>query len=86
MSIVHSPEELGAAIRAFRKQRGLTQADAADLAGVGTRFLSELERGKATAELGRVLQVLERFGLTLTLTRRGGRPLEREAPERGPQR
>ena len=86
MSLVHSPEELGAAIRAFRKERGLTQADAADLAGVGPRFLSELERGKATAELGRVMPVLERFGLPLTLAQRGGRPLEREDPVGGSER
>ena len=33
---------------------GLTQAQAAGLAGVGNRFLSELERGKSTVELGRV--------------------------------
>ncbi len=46
---------------------GLTQLDAAGLCGVGERFLSELERGKQSAELGKVLQVLRRLGLRLVL-------------------
>ena len=46
---------------------GLTQLDAAGLCGVGERFLSELERGKQSAELGKVLQVLRRLGLRLAL-------------------
>lgn len=70
--LIHSTAELGKVLRAFRKSRGLTQADAAALAGVGERFLSELERGKATAEVGMVLQVIERFGLTLSVGRRDG--------------
>ncbi|MEP4523587.1 MAG: helix-turn-helix domain-containing protein, partial [Alloalcanivorax venustensis] len=43
---VDSPEELGRRIRAARKAQGLTQVDLAEIAGVGPRFLSELERGK----------------------------------------
>jgi transcriptional regulator with XRE-family HTH domain len=46
---------------------GLSQLDAAGLCGVGERFLSELERGKTTAELGKVLQVLNRLGLRIRL-------------------
>ena len=74
-SDLHTVEALGQLLRAYRKSRGLTQASAAALAGVGERFLSELERGKATAEVGLVLQVIERYGLTLSLTRRGGGPV-----------
>jgi hypothetical protein len=37
------------------------------LVGVGVRFLSELERGKTTLELGKVLQVLQGFGFNLSL-------------------
>jgi len=75
MTTFQEPQQLGALLRAYRKQRGLTQADAASLAGVGVRFLSELERGKATAELGLVLQVIHRYGLAVALQRRGQRPL-----------
>lgn len=58
-----TPELLGSQVRKRRKSLGLTQRDAAGLCGVGERFLSELERGKATAELGKALQVLQRLGL-----------------------
>ncbi len=58
-----TPELLGSQVRKHRKSLGLTQRDAAGLCGVGELFLSELERGTATAELGKVLQVLQRLGL-----------------------
>ncbi len=70
---VTSTRELGALVRAVRKEAGLDQATAAGLAGVGTRFLGDIERGKPTVQLGLVLQVLERFGLEVTVARRGGR-------------
>ena len=65
--IIKDTKNLGGAIRERRKSMGLTQLDAAGLCGVGERFLSELERGKPTAELGKVLQVLNRLGLRLEL-------------------
>lgn len=64
---------LGRLIRARRKASGVTLGQAAGLAGVGIRFLSELERGKATASLGKTLRVLERFGLELYVEPRGTR-------------
>lgn len=68
---IRDVSELGAMLRAYRKSKGLSQVDAAALAGVGQRFLSELERGKATAEVGLVLKVLERFGLMVEVRARG---------------
>ena len=65
--IIKDSESLGSAIRVQRKSIGLTQLDAAGLCGVGERFLSELERGKPTVELGKVLQVLNRLGLRIIL-------------------
>ncbi len=67
--------ELGTLVRR-RKEHGVRQAEAeaAALAGVGPRFLSELERGKETAEIGRVLQVLERLGLVVWIAPRGTSP------------
>ena len=47
-SSVSTPGELGAALRAARKAHGLRLEDVASAAGVGVRFLSELERGKET--------------------------------------
>lgn len=62
---IKSSEDLGAWIRLARKAQGLTLVEAAGLCGVGIRFLSELERGKATAELGLVLRVALLMGLDL---------------------
>lgn len=67
-----TPKDLGAIVRAVRQEAGIDQAKAAGLAGVGTRFLGDVERGKPTLRLGLVLQVLERLGLELTITRRAG--------------
>ena len=61
------PAELGAVIRNRRKEAGLNQKKLAALAHVGTRFLSELERGKPTAQLGKTLQILQLLGLELSI-------------------
>lgn len=66
-----SVDQLGALIRRRRKEAGVLQADAAALAGVGTRFLSEIERGKESAEIGKALQVLSRLGLEVWIAPRG---------------
>lgn len=71
--MVRGVETIGALVRARRKAAGLTQARAAGLAGVGIRFMSELERGKKTLELGLVLEVLERMGFELAIVPRGAR-------------
>lgn len=62
--------EIGAAIRKKRKEDGLTLADAAALCGVGYRFLSDLENGKPTVQMGKVLQVLTALGLDLYIASR----------------
>ena len=57
--------ELGTLIRQKRKAQGLTQEDFADIAGVGTRVVSEIERGKQTAEVGKVLLLAKLAGVKL---------------------
>ncbi len=74
--------ELGRRVRASRKKSSLTQRDLASLAGVGTRFLSELESGKSTLEIGRVLRVVELLGLELQLQERDWHSLQRDAHAR----
>ncbi len=71
-----SPEELGRAIRAERRQQKLKQGELAALVGVGNRFLSDLENGKPTVELGRAMQVLSMLGLTIAVRPRDWRDLE----------
>jgi DNA-binding XRE family transcriptional regulator len=48
---------------------GMTQQRFADVAGVGRRFLVELEKGKPSLEIGRVLSVCQAAGLKLVLTK-----------------
>lgn len=64
------PAEIGRLVRETRSRAGLKQAQAAALCGVGTRFLSDLENGKPTLHLGKVLQVLKGFGLRVIIKRK----------------
>jgi y4mF family transcriptional regulator len=65
---VTTPEELGAALKAARLARGLRLEDLALAAGVGRRFLGELERGKPTVHLAETLRVAQALGVSLTLS------------------
>lgn len=64
--------EIGQFVRERRKASRLNQHDLSALAGVGQRFVSELERGKATVRLAEVDKVLEVFGKQLGLVERTG--------------
>ncbi|MFI0474048.1 helix-turn-helix domain-containing protein [Halomonas sp. HMF6819] len=59
-------EDLGLLIRQTRKRQALTLETLAGLCGVSIRFLSELENGRASCGLGRVLLVLETLGIELS--------------------
>lgn len=56
-------------IKQKRKQLKLTQPDLAERAGVGLRFIRELEQGKQTVRLDKVNQVLALFGSKLGVIR-----------------
>jgi len=58
-------QEIGEFVRSRRKASKLTQRELGELAGVGTRFVSELERGKASVRLDVVNKVLAVFGKSL---------------------
>lgn len=58
-------EDLAAFVKRKRKQAKLTQEDLAQRAGVGLRFVRELEGGKKTVRLDKVEQVLLLFGCTV---------------------
>lgn len=57
MTAVKTMGDIGSLVRAERARRGINQQQLADLAGVGTRFISDLERGKLTTQMGKVLMV-----------------------------
>jgi len=57
-----TPTEMGKFVREVRREAGLTQAQLAGAAGVGVRFVIELEAGKPTAQIGKALHVLALLG------------------------
>ncbi len=65
-------KEIGRIVRKKRKFIGFTQAETAGMCNVGARFLSELENGKATLQVGKVLHVLASLGLAITISDRAG--------------
>ena len=59
--------ELGSLARAHRKTRHLTLNTLSGLSNLSIRFLSEFERGKPTAEVGKVLKALKILGLEVVV-------------------
>ena len=64
---------IGTTVKERRKALGITQHELAQKAGVGLRFIRDLEQGKPTVQVDKVNQVLFMFGLEL-----GAVPLDRE--------
>ena len=62
MTSIRSPQQLGDVLRAARKQLHLTQPRLALAAGVGVRFIVDLEAGKPTVRLENVLRVIDALG------------------------
>lgn len=65
MAAIRSTADIGSLIRARRRELGYTQMELADRVGVGITYLSNLENGKETAEIGKALHVLKMLGLDL---------------------
>lgn len=72
----------GSAIRAARKELGLTQGQLAQASDCSQRFVSELERGKPTAELGKALSVAQAAGLVVQVVTRDAPGTARASVER----
>lgn len=60
--------QLGATLRARRRELNLTQSETADLADISTRVLSDLENGRETVRLDILTAVANALGLSLNLT------------------
>ena len=68
--IITSVKNIGLLIKEKRKKINMTQKEAASIAGVGVRFLSELENGKPTLEIDKVLNVARIFGIDIEANNR----------------
>jgi HTH-type transcriptional regulator / antitoxin HipB len=63
----YTPEKIGEAVKGARKKLGVTQRDLALTSGTGLRFIIDLEKGKSTCQLGKVLTVLNTLGVVMEL-------------------
>jgi HTH-type transcriptional regulator/antitoxin HipB len=68
LTLKYTPQDIGTLVRQTRKSLGVTQKDLALTSGTGLRFIVDLERGKQTAEIGKVLTILQTLGIQLSLT------------------
>ena len=66
---INTVRELGAVLHARRKELHLSQTSVAEAAHVTRQWLAELEKGKATVQIGRSLRVIDALGFDLSLER-----------------
>jgi len=75
---INNAEQIGKAIRTRRKDLKITQKELAMACGTGLRFIVELEKGKPTCQIGKILQVLRALGFVIDVRpnaeNKGGRP------------
>ena len=62
---------LGKAIRERRRKLGFTQAYLSEVTGLSVTFISDLENGKATIELGKTILLINMLGMDVMLEERG---------------
>ncbi len=62
--------EFGEAIKERRKELGYTQVYISEVSGLSASFISNLENGKSTAELGKAIQLANLLGLDLIINKR----------------
>ena len=63
----YTPKQIGEAVRQARRQLGVTQRGLALTSGTGLRFIIDLEKGKPTSQIGKVLTVLHTLGIKIEL-------------------
>lgn len=69
--IVTDPLKFGQAIKKRRKELGYTQRYISEFTGFSISFISDLENGKSTAELGKAMYLANMLGLDITISSRG---------------
>lgn len=68
--IINSITDISEVVKKRRKSLGLTQSECAAMCNVGNRFFSELENGKETLHIGKVINCLQILGIDISLTNR----------------
>jgi len=63
----YTSEKIGNLVRQTRKQLSVTQKDLALTSGTGLRFIIDLEKGKPTCQIGKVITVLQTLGIQIEL-------------------
>jgi HTH-type transcriptional regulator/antitoxin HipB len=66
--VKYTVQGIGQIVRESRKRLGVTQRDLALTSGTGLRFIIDLEKGKKTCQIGKVLTVLQTLGVRIALT------------------
>lgn len=69
MKIINT-ESIGKVIRERRKQLGYTQGFIAEFTGLSVSFISDVERGKSTAEIGKIIMLINTLGLDMIVESR----------------
>jgi transcriptional regulator with XRE-family HTH domain len=64
---LYTAASIGPAIRHYREAAGLTQEELAEMAGLHRSYLSELEQGRETEQVRRVIRLLKLLGVRATL-------------------
>lgn len=62
---IKTTEQMGTVIRSRRKALSITQKELAMTCGTGLRFIIDLEKGKATCQIGKALDVLQALGFAI---------------------
>lgn len=71
--IVRTHQDLAAAMRELRRERGMTQEGLAEWIGVHRNYIGQLERGDMSTQMARTFEVLSLLGVDVVLEPRGDR-------------
>jgi len=71
MTKLNNMKQLGQIIRYVRKDQGLTQEQLAATCEVGIRFIREVEQGKSSCHIGKVIQVIHMLGIKVMIEEGG---------------
>ena len=69
--IIHDASDFGKSLKKRRKQLGYTQRYLSEYTGFSISFISDLENGKSTAEMGKAIYLANMLGLDIAVNERG---------------